>query len=56
MHGFVEDDKKVIDLYKKSHLNEWKEILGEGKFDIIEDNSDWEESTRDIPLDLMDEE
>lgn len=56
IHGFIEDDKKDIDIYKKAHSSEWKDILGDGKFDIIEDTSDWNESTRDIPLDLMDEE
>lgn len=52
IHGFIEDDKGKIDNYKKLHSTEWKDILGDGKFDIVEDNSDWNESTRDIPLDL----
>ena len=56
IHGFIEDDKKEIDTYKKAHSHEWKNILGDGKFEVIEDNSDWNESTRDIPLELMDEE
>jgi hypothetical protein len=56
IHGFIEDDKREIDIYKKAHSHEWKNILGDGKFDVIEDNSDWDESTRDIPLGLMDEE
>jgi hypothetical protein len=56
IHGFIEDDKKDIDAYKKAHSSEWKDILGDGKFDVIEDTSDWNESTRDIPLGLMDEE
>jgi hypothetical protein len=54
IHGFIQDDKKEIDTYKKSHSMEWKDILGDGKFEVIEDSSDWNESTRDIPLDLMD--
>ena len=54
IHGFIQDDKKEIDTYKKAHSMEWKDILGDGKFDVIEDSSDWNESTRDIPLDLMD--
>ncbi len=37
-------------------LNQNEDILGDGKFDVIEDTSDWNESTRDIPLGLMDEE
>jgi hypothetical protein len=56
IHGFIEDEKRDIDEYKKAHSSEWRNILGEGKFEIIEDASDWNESTRDIPLDLMDEE
>jgi hypothetical protein len=55
IHGFIEDEKRDIDEYKKAHSSEWRNILGEGKFEIIEDASDWNESTRDIPLDLMDE-
>ena len=55
IHGFIEDDKGKIDNYKKIHSTEWKDILGDGKFEIIEDNSDWDESTRDIPLDLTNE-
>jgi hypothetical protein len=55
IHGFIEDEKRDIDEYKKAHSSEWRSILGEGKFEIIEDASDWNESTRDIPLDLMDE-
>jgi hypothetical protein len=54
IHGFIQDDKKEIDTYKKAHSMEWKDILGDGKFEVIEDTSDWNESTRDIPLDLMD--
>ena len=56
IHGFIEDDKKPIDDYKKEHSCEWVNVLGDGHFDVIEDASDWNESTRDIPLDLMDEE
>jgi hypothetical protein len=55
IHGFINDDKKEIDDYKKLHSHEWKDILGDGNFEVIEDNSDWEESTRDIPLDLTNE-
>jgi hypothetical protein len=56
IHGFIEDDKKDIDSYKKEHSSEWKNILGDGSFDIVEDTSDWNESTKDIPLNLIDEE
>lgn len=47
-HGFIEDDKKALDSYKKDHSNEWAAILGDGKFDIIEDASEWEESKNAI--------
>ncbi len=55
VHGFISDDKKVIDSYKKEHSSEWVSILGDGQFDIIEDNSEWNESEKDIPLLMVDE-
>lgn len=36
-HGFIKDDKKEIDKYKKAHSHEWAAILGTGDFDIIEE-------------------
>lgn len=49
VHGFIPDDKSDIDKYKKAHSSEWVSILGSTDFDIIEDNTDWEESKK-IPL------
>jgi hypothetical protein len=41
-HGFIIDDKKYIDAYKKQHSAEWLKILGSEDFDVIEevDNGD----------------
>lgn len=36
-HGFIRDDKKDIEKYKKEHSHEWAEILGKGEFDIVEE-------------------
>jgi hypothetical protein len=44
-HGFINDDKKAIDQYKKDHSKEWLSVLGSGDFDIVEEPS---EDTRDI--------
>jgi RecA/RadA recombinase len=35
-HGFIKDDKKAIDKYKKEHAHEWATVLGDGDFDIVE--------------------
>jgi hypothetical protein len=51
MHGFIEDDAKAIDKYKKEHNKEWMSVLGEeGEIKIVEDSSEWEEDTKNIPL------
>lgn len=47
-HGFIEDEKKAIEKYKKEHSKEWLAILGESQFDIVEDTSEWEEDTNDL--------
>lgn len=36
-HGFIYDDKKYIDQYKKQHSHEWAKILGSEDFDIEEE-------------------
>jgi hypothetical protein len=43
-HGFIKDDPKEIDKYKKEHSHEW---FSDGKGDITytEDNSEWDETT-----------
>jgi hypothetical protein len=47
VHGFIEDDKKAIDLYKKEHSKEWLQILGSTDFDVVEE-SEMEENIKDI--------
>jgi hypothetical protein len=44
VHGFIKDDPKEIDRYKKSHSHEWADILGQGNYSISEDTTEWEES------------
>jgi hypothetical protein len=34
-HGFIDDDKKAIDLYKKDHSQDWLKTLGSTDFDIV---------------------
>jgi len=46
-HGFILDEKKYIDRYKKEHANEWISILGMADFDLIEE-ADKEEDINDI--------
>ena len=48
--GFIDDDKKAIDLYKKEHSKNWLAILGTDSFDIVEED-EMEENIKDIPLD-----
>jgi hypothetical protein len=36
-HGFIIDDKKYIDAYKKAHSAEWLKILGSDDYDVIEE-------------------
>ena len=46
-HGFILDDKKQIDLYKKQHANEWTAILGMEDFELVEE-ADKLENINDI--------
>jgi len=39
-HGFIDDDKKAIDEYKKEHSAEWFEKLGAKDFDIVIERDD----------------
>ena len=48
VHGFIDDDKKAIDNYKKEHADEWLKILGTLDFDLVEDKSEWNESNNTI--------
>jgi hypothetical protein len=38
VHGFIEDDKKAIDDYKKQHSENWLSILGSTDFDVVEED------------------
>ncbi len=38
VHGFIADDKKAIDAYKKEHSKDWLSILGTDSFDIVEED------------------
>ena len=55
VHGFIDDDPKSLDSYKKEHKDEWITVLGSGDFTIKEDATDWEESKNSV-LALNDEE
>ena len=37
VHGFINDDKKYLDKYKKDHSHEWLQVLGSKDFDVIEE-------------------
>jgi hypothetical protein len=39
-HGFIQDNDKDKNAYKKEHADEWSKILGGGKFNIVEDEED----------------
>jgi len=57
VHGFIKDDPRELDKYKKAHSHEWADILGAGTYSVVEDNSEWEEGkpTSDLFDDVMDE-
>jgi hypothetical protein len=40
VHGFIKDDKKELDSYKKLHAHEWLKTLGGTDFDLVEEPSD----------------
>lgn len=52
-HGFIHDDKKAIDEYKKIHSEEWASILGGGNFEIVEE-VDMKEDIRDLSDNIVD--
>lgn len=50
-YGFIEDDPKAVDKYKKEHSSEWNAILGTtGEITILEDLTDWSEDEKNIPM------
>jgi len=48
IHGFIGETE--IEKYKKEHAHEWVNILGSGEFEVVEDNSEWNESKEVIVL------
>ena len=51
VHGFIGDDTKDINEYKKQHAHEWVHILGSiDGLGLTEDKSEWEESKENITL------
>jgi hypothetical protein len=50
VHGFINDDPKAVEKYKKDHKDEWLNVLGSGDFIVVEDTSDWNESNNNIPM------
>ena len=49
VHGFIEDDKKAIDEYKKEHSKSWLQILGTTDFDVVEED-EMEENFKEVNL------
>jgi hypothetical protein len=51
VHGFISDDTKDVNEYKKQHAHEWVHILGSlDGIGLLEDKSEWEESKENITL------
>lgn len=48
-YGFILDDKKDIERYKKEHKDTWLEAFGTTDFDLIEDKSEWDETKKLLP-------
>jgi hypothetical protein len=50
-HGFIPDDDNAIKAYKKQYASQWFEgITNVDELQIIEDNSEWEESKSISPM------
>ena len=43
-HGFIKDDPNAIKKYKDQYSHEWVNILGDGTYSVVEDNSEWDET------------
>ena len=39
VHGFIKDDKKELDDYKKKYSDEWLKVLGATSFDVVEEEA-----------------
>ena len=42
-HGFISENKKDMDNYKKSHQEEWGKILGKGPFEVVTEGNEDED-------------
>ena len=45
VHGFIDDDKKALDAYKKQYSHQWLKTLGSKDFDVVEEA---DEDTKDL--------
>lgn len=39
VHGFINDDKKALDDYKKQYSDQWMKVLGSTSFDVVEEET-----------------
>jgi len=39
VHGFIKDDKKELDDYKKKYSDDWLKVLGSNTFDVVEEET-----------------
>ena len=39
VHGFINDDKKELDNYKKQYSDQWMKVLGSSTFDVVEEET-----------------
>lgn len=39
VHGFINDDKKELDEYKKKYSDQWMKVLGSSTFDVVEEET-----------------
>ena len=39
VHGFIKDDKKDLDEYKKQYSDQWMKVLGSTTFDVVEEEA-----------------
>ena len=42
-HGFISENKKDMDAYKKAHQEEWGKILGKGPFEVVTEGNEDED-------------
>lgn len=54
-HGFLRDDKKDLENYKKEHLDKWTELFGSGDFEFIFDKIPDEDTGHDEGGDNLEE-